>query len=57
MGVMKNIDIDTREELEREMDVQNINPSERPEYIESNYSRVSIQKMVEYGRRSEIIKH
>ena len=57
MGIMKNIDIDTREELEREMDVQNINPSERPEYIESNYSRVSIQKMVEYGRRSEIIKH
>mgnify|MGYP003627173647 CR=1 FL=1 len=57
MGMMNRIDIDTRLELEREMDNANLSPSERPEYIESNYSRVSIQTMVKYGKRSEIIRY
>jgi|TARA_R110000751_G_C13574694_1_gene459075 hypothetical protein len=49
MGMMNRIDIDTRLELEREMDNAHLDQSKRAEYVKSNYSRVSIQTMVKYG--------
>lgn len=47
---MKTIDINTREQLEIEMDNENVNHSDREKYIKENYSRVSVEQMIRYGK-------
>ena len=53
---MKTIDIGTREQLEIEMDNENVSPYDREKYIKENYSRVSIEQMIKYGKNNENIE-